>query len=149
MYSAVRYARYLPQSPNLRLFQNPVHRSGHRFAPMLVSQLLSLSLQGAVRPPARRSRLPYSSRRLTTLRMVAASKEDAESNARLLQALLDEGGEDGCLVDKVWSSICEEENAMVKNPEIASHLQLDLDDDGKPQQLRFLYVDEVSLAAYH
>ena len=101
---------------------------------MLVSQLLSLSLQGvAVRPPARRSRLPHSSRRLATLRMVAASKEDAESNARLLQALLDEGGEDGCLVDKVWSSICEEENAMVKNPEIASHLQLDLDDDGKPQ----------------
>ena len=105
---------------------------------MLVAQLLSLSLQGlAVRPPARRSR------RLTALRMVAASKEDAESNARLLQALLDEGGEDGCLVDKVWSTICEEENSMVKDPAVASHLQLDLDDDGKPQQLRFLYVDEL------
>jgi ferredoxin len=75
--------------------------------------------------------------------MVAASKEDAESNARLLQALLDEGGEDGCLVDKVWSTICEEENYMVKDPAIASHLQLDLDDEGKPLQLRFLYVDEL------
>ena len=111
---------------------------------MLVAQLLSLSLQGvAVRPPAGRSRLPQSSRRLTALRMVAASKEDAESNARLLQALLDEGGEDGCLVDKVWSTICEEENSMVKDPAIASHLQLDLDDEGKPLQLRFLYVDEL------
>ena len=32
---------------------------------------------------------------------------------------------------------------MEKNPEIASHLQLDLDDEGNPQQLRFLYVDEL------
>ena len=41
------------------------------------------------------------------------------------------------------SSINEEENSMVKDPTVASHLQLDLDDDGKPLQLRFLYVDEL------
>ena len=86
---------------------------------MLLPQLLSLSWQGlAVRPPSR-----------TALRMAAASREDAESNARLLKALM-EDGEDGSLVDKVWSSINEEENSMVKDPTVASHLQLDLDDDG-------------------
>ena len=101
---------------------------------MLLPQLLSLSWQGlAVRPPSRTA--------LRT-RMAAASREDAESNARLLKALM-EDGEDGSLVDKVWSSINEEENSMVKDPTIASHLQLDLDDDGKPLQLRFLYVDEL------
>ena len=99
---------------------------------MLLPQLLSLSWQGlAVRPPSR-----------TALRMAATSREDAESNARLLKALM-EDGEDGSLVDKVWSSINEEENSMVKDPTVASHLQLDLDDDGKPLQLRFLYVDEL------
>ena len=101
----------------------------------MLPQLLSLSWQGlAVRPPARDSR--------TAIRMAATSREDAESNARLLKALLDDG-EDGSLVDKVWSSINEEENSMVKDPTVASHLQLDLDDDGKPLQLRFLYVDEL------
>ena len=115
----------------------PKQRSGLvlRWCPfqrMLLPQLLSLSWQGlAVRPPSR-----------TALRMAATSREDAESNARLLKALM-EDGEDGSLVDKVWSSINEEENSMVKDPTIASHLQLDLDEDGKPLQLRFLYVDEL------
>ena len=31
---------------------------------------------------------------------------------------------------------------LVKDPNIASHLQLDLDENGQPKQLRFVYVDE-------
>ena len=81
-------------------------------------------------------------RRLAS-KMAAASKEDAESNARLVSALLDDGSDGQGLVDKVWSTISEAERGMEKDPSIASHLQLDLDEDGKPQQLRFLYVDEL------
>ena len=57
------------------------------------------------------------------------SAEDAESNARIVEALF--GGMEEA-VDQI----------AAKDPEIASHLQLDYDEDGQPTQLRFVYVDE-------
>ena len=51
---------------------------------------------------------------------------DAESNQRLVNALFG----------------LESEAALEKDPEIASHLQLDLDETGNPIQLRFAYVHE-------
>ena len=56
------------------------------------------------------------------------SKEDAESNARLVEAL--------------FGGVEEAAAAMEKRKDIPSHMQLDLDDDGNPTQLRFAYVDE-------
>ena len=62
------------------------------------------------------------------------SREDAESNQRLVQALF---GDDGL------------ENVVAKDPELASHLQLEYNDDGSPTQLRFAYVDEPSCTTVH
>ena len=55
------------------------------------------------------------------------SREDAESNARLVQALFENPLDEIDMDDK----------------EIASHLKLERDEDGQPLQLRFVYVDEV------
>merc|ERR1719191_1023826 len=57
------------------------------------------------------------------------SKEDAESNARLVEAL--------------FGSVEEARKALVADVNKPSHMQLDLDDDGEPTQLRFAYVEEV------
>jgi len=56
------------------------------------------------------------------------SREDAESNARLIDAL--------------YQGIADTET-LEKQTEVASHLQLDLDEEGKPKMLRFAYVDEL------
>ena len=56
------------------------------------------------------------------------SQEDAESNARL--------------VDALFGSAEEAQRALFRDPSVASHLQLDLDETGKPKLLRFAYVDE-------
>ena len=37
---------------------------------------------------------------------------------------------------------------MEKRKDIPSHMQLDLDDDGNPTQLRFAYVDEAECIGY-
>ena len=55
------------------------------------------------------------------------SREDAQSNARL--------------VDALYLEIADTET-LERQTEVASHLQLDLDDDGEPKLLRFAYVDE-------
>ena len=56
------------------------------------------------------------------------SQLDAESDARLMDALFGESEA--------------EEEVVEKDPEVTSHLQLDYDEDGQPTQLRFAYVDE-------
>ena len=58
----------------------------------------------------------------------AKRKADAQSNARL--------------VDALFGSIEEEESKMDKDVSLPSHKQLDLDADGKPLLMRFAYVDE-------
>ena len=58
------------------------------------------------------------------------SREDAESNERLVEAL--------------FSSVEEASTKLAKDPLVASHLQLDVDENGEPTQLRFVYVDEVA-----
>eukprot|EP00966_Prymnesium_polylepis_P244923 5665199-Prymnesium_polylepis.1 len=63
------------------------------------------------------------------------SKEDAESNARLVAALFD--------------SVEEAAGALEKSKDVSSHLQLDYDDNGQPTQLRFVYVDEQTCSAPH
>ena len=60
--------------------------------------------------------------------VMALSREDAESNERL--------------VDALFGGVEEASKELVKDPNIASHLQLDLDENGQPKQLRFVYVDE-------
>jgi len=57
--------------------------------------------------------------------VLMVSQADYESNQRLVNALFEST-----------------ETALEKDPSIASHLQLDLDEDGKPTQLRFAYVHE-------
>jgi len=56
------------------------------------------------------------------------SREDAESNRRLVEAL--------------FGSVSEAEEALVKDKSIPSHQQLDYNEDGEPSLLRFVYVDE-------
>ena len=56
------------------------------------------------------------------------SQLDAESDARLMDALFGESEA--------------EEEVVEKDPTVTSHLQLDYDEDGQPTQLRFAYVDE-------
>ena len=72
------------------------------------------------------------------------SKEDAESNARLVKALFAGNSESDSDVD-VMSAIFDaaEESLVEKDHETPSHMQLDYDADGNPLQLRFAYVDEV------
>ena len=72
-------------------------------------------------------RLPCTPQRHHAPAMI--SVEDAESNARIVEALF--GGAEEA-VDQI----------AAKDPEIASHLQLDYDEEGQPTQLRFVYVDE-------
>jgi len=59
---------------------------------------------------------------------MAISREDSESNQRLVEAM--------------FGSV-EEFERVLKDPDIPSHKQLDLDEVGKPLQIRFAYVDEV------
>jgi len=73
----------------------------------------------------------------------AVSKEDAESNARLLKALFTEGASDTDQVDLMPAIFNAVEESIEKDKETPSHMQLDYDEDGTPQQLRFVYVDEV------
>ena len=75
--------------------------------------------------------------------MKAVSKEDAESNARLVKALFSEGlaEEDADDVNQAIFNAVEEQ--IEKDKETPSHMQLDYDEDGNPTQLRFVYVDEI------
>jgi ferredoxin len=74
----------------------------------------------------------------------AVSKEDAESNARLLKALFTADASDtGGGVDLMPAIFNAVEESQEKDKETSSHLQLDYDEDGNPQQLRFVYVDEI------
>lgn len=68
--------------------------------------------------------VPHRSR----VQMETPSIEDAESNARLVAAL--------------FNDVAEVQQAFEKSKDVSSHMQLDYDDDGKPLQLRFAYVDE-------
>ena len=95
-------------------------------AKMLSSLLLPLLSAPSLSLPGCRS--PTVALRTRTLSMAARSQEDAESNARLVDALF----EDAAAV----------EQALEKSKDVSSHLQLELDADGKPVQLRFAYVDE-------
>lgn len=56
------------------------------------------------------------------------SREDAESNRRLVEAL--------------FGSVADAEELMSKDKSIPSHQQLDYEEDGTPTLLRFVYVDE-------
>ena len=56
--------------------------------------------------------------------MQEISQEDAESNARLVEAL--------------FGSVEEAEEQLKKDPELSSHLQLDLDENGEPTLMRFV-----------
>lgn len=60
--------------------------------------------------------------------MASKAEEDAESNGRLLSAMF--GGDAAAAA------------AIKDDPNMASHLKLDYDDDGEPLLLRFVYVDE-------
>ena len=60
--------------------------------------------------------------------MASKEEEDAESNGRLLSAMF--GGDAAAAA------------AIKDDPNMASHLKLDYDDDGEPLLLRFVYVDE-------
>ena len=94
--------------------------------------LASLVIVGGRRCHVRRTRTDQHMRRLRSRRRILApvmvSKEDAESNARLVEAL--------------FGGVEEAAAALEKRKDIPSHMQLDLDDDGNPTQLRFAYVDE-------
>ena len=72
--------------------------------------------------------------------MKAVSKEDAESNARLVKALFSEGlaEEDADDVNQAIFNAVEEQ--IEKDKETPSHMQLDYDEDGNPTQLRFVCV---------
>ena len=59
--------------------------------------------------------------------MKLPSKEDAESNARLVNALFEDA---------------EVPSGLIKDHNIPSHMQLDLDEEGNPKLMRFAYVDE-------
>ena len=59
------------------------------------------------------------------------SREDAESNARLVSALFESTGD-------VQAALNE-----LADTEIPSHMKLEYDEDGAPKLLRFVYVDEV------
>jgi len=60
--------------------------------------------------------------------MKTKAESDAESNQRLVDALF--GQSDGPVVEK--------------DKDTPSHMQLDLNEDGEPLQMRFVYVDETS-----
>ena len=62
------------------------------------------------------------------LTMKTKAESDAESNQRLVDALF--GQSDGPVVEK--------------DKDTPSHMQLDLNEDGEPLQMRFVYVDETS-----
>ena len=73
---------------------------------------------------------PHRARRRAPAVCMQATKSqlDAESDARLMDALFGESEA--------------EEEVVEKDPTVTSHLQLDYDEDGQPTQLRFAYVDE-------
>ena len=121
----------------------PVDRSIH--CGTLVGMLLlwtQASVSGMQLP---RTGVRSHGRRVSSRRpaMMAVSREDAESNARLVKALFDSDNPAGMGSDEQLNALWEVEEAIEKDPNIASHLQLDLDEDGNPVQLRFLYVDEL------
>ena len=62
--------------------------------------------------------------------LVMSSKEDAESDGRLLEAL--------------FGGTPEAQAAMEMDPDVASHMKLRISEDGRPVLLRFVYVDELS-----
>jgi len=82
--------------------------------------------------------------------VAAISKEDAESNARLVEALFSDPAaalkmskaEKAEKVERIFEAAAEVEK-IAKDTGTPSHMQLDYDDDGNPQQLRFVYVDEL------
>ena len=61
---------------------------------------------------------------------MSKEQQDAESNARLIEAL--------------FGGVEEAVEALQADQDTPSHLQLDYDDDGDPIHLRFVYVDEPS-----
>lgn len=76
-----------------------------------------LGLLGPLRRPGRRA-----------AEAVMLSPEDAASNERLISAL--------------FQSVEDAEEAIAKDPSVASHMQLDYEEDGSPTLLRFVYVEE-------
>jgi len=60
----------------------------------------------------------------------AAAKEDAASDARILEAL--------------FGGTPEAQAAIDMDPEVASHMKLRTDEDGNPVLLRFVFVDEMT-----
>ena len=88
---------------------------------------------------------------LAALAMVNKEQADAESDARLMAALFPDreenegaGADPELGVAAMWDAIEEDTKQIEKSTEIASHQQLDLDEDGQPLLLRFAYVDETT-----
>ena len=62
--------------------------------------------------------------------MASKGEADAESDGRLLEAL--------------FGGAPEAQEALDMDPDVASHMKLRVDDEGKPILLRFVYVDELT-----
>ena len=78
--------------------------------------------------------------------VASLSKEDAESNARLVEALFSDTTAAPMKKSEKIANIFEaaaEVERIAKDTDTPSHMQLDYDDEGNPQQLRFVYVDEL------